>query len=235
MSGSLLDVDSILLDIMERLQELASNYPLDFVADFFDFIILSVGLYRFKDLRWEMRFLVGYFFCAFIKDIISLYYAYYKMSNFYIYNIYSFIEIFFISAAYVFAFNKLFQKKSTLCIGVFSLILNAYFFSLEELSAINFTIFRIFTIIIVLMHFVSLLSEMRIKNIANYSMFWVSSGLLIYAAGTLFTFLFIKYLYTVSRDTRNLFIDSTQVLYILFCLFALIGFLVSKHDKENFE
>ncbi|WP_128544907.1 hypothetical protein [Larkinella soli] len=219
---------------MERLQELASNYPLDFVADFFDVFILTIGLYKFKNLSWEMRFFVGYFFCTFIKDLISLYFAYYKWTNFYIYNIYSFFEIFFITAAYIAVFKKPYQKKITAYIGGISVILNAFFFSFEELSALNFTIFRIFTIIMVLMHFVTLLSEMTVKNIAYYSMFWISSGLLLYATGTLFTFLFIKYLYTVSRETRNFFLDSTQVLYILFCLFSAVGFYFSRYDRENF-
>lgn len=218
---------------MERLQELASNYPLDFVADFFDVFILIIGLYLFKNLRREMRFLVGYFMCTLIKDFISLYFAYYKWSNFYIYNIYTFTEIIFISAVYASVFTNAFQKRRIIVIGACSLLLNAFFFSFEELSAVNFTVFRISTIIMVLLHFVALLSEMRVKNIARYSMFWVSSGLLIYATGTLFTFLFIKYLYTVSKETRNFFIDSTQVLYIVFCLFSLIGFLFSKHDKDN--
>ncbi|GAB3315931.1 hypothetical protein GCM10027299_05550 [Larkinella ripae] len=218
---------------MDRLQELASTYPLDFIADFFDLIVLAVGLYQFKNLRREMKFFVGYFICTLIKDFISLYFAYYKWSNFYIYNIYTFFEILFISAVYLSVFANPVQKRTVLLVGIISLLFNALFFSFKELSAVNFTVFRIATIIMVLLHFVTLLSEMRIKKIAVYSMFWVSAGLLIYATGTLFTFLFIKYLYTVSRETRNLFIDSTQIFYILFCLLSLVGLLFSKYDKEN--
>jgi ABC-type dipeptide/oligopeptide/nickel transport system permease component len=67
-------------------------------------------------------------------------------------------------------------------------------------------------------------------------MFWITSGLLIYTAGTFFIFLFGEYIYNpkeVSDDVFDFFWNTSQLLFMIFCLFFSVGLWFGRYDHEN--
>lgn len=67
-------------------------------------------------------------------------------------------------------------------------------------------------------------------------MFWVSVGVLLYAAGTLFMYLFSEYIFTpkASDELFDIYWGITQIVSIIFCLTTSLGVWVSKYDSENY-
>ncbi len=78
---------------------------------------------------------------------------------------------------------------------------------------------------------------MRVKNITKHSMFWFTSGLLIYSTGTFFIMLFSEYWYKdinkVSAEVFDKYWNASQVLFIIFCFFSAHGLWLSKYEQEN--
>lgn len=78
---------------------------------------------------------------------------------------------------------------------------------------------------------------MRVKSITRYSMFWFTSGLLIYSAGTFFIVLFSEYWYKdinkVPAEVFDRYWNASQALFIIFCLLSAYGLWTSKYDQEN--
>ena len=66
-------------------------------------------------------------------------------------------------------------------------------------------------------------------------MFWLGSGLLLYGAGTFLFALFSRVLFLtiVPNDVFDAFWNTQQMLFIVFCLFATIGFWVSRYENRQ--
>ena len=111
------------------------------------------------------------------------------------------------------------------------------FYKSNEVSAVSLSTFRLFAIVLTLAYFSKVVMDMRVKNIMKYSMFWFTSGLLIYAAGTFFIVLLSEYWYQdinkVPIEVFDKYWNASQILLILFTILSAIGLWFSKYDKEN--
>ncbi|GAB2520730.1 hypothetical protein GCM10027085_08350 [Spirosoma aerophilum] len=116
-----------------------------------------------------------------------------------------------------------------------SFVSNIYFYTQKDFSIGNFTIVRVYGIVVTMTFFERVLSELTIRNILAYSMFWVNSGLLLYFCGTFFIFLLSdKVLSSKAKpDIFQQYWDTNLIFYILFCLLASIGIWLSKYDQVN--
>lgn len=212
-------------------------YPIAFVAELITLLPIVIGLFRLSYNKKQVGLLILFFLCVFIRDIISNIFANYGNNNLFIYNLFSFCELVFL--AFFFVNNpRIHSRKYRQVIiwgGGVALLLNSFFYSKNDFSVENFSIVRIYGLFLILLFFERVLSELTIKNIIIYSMFWVSTGLLLYFCGTFFIFLLSDKV--LSKDAKpevfQQYWDTNLVFYILFCVLASIGIWFSKFDQEN--
>jgi hypothetical protein len=74
-------------------------------------------------------------------------------------------------------------------------------FQTPHFSENAFILSRIYSIFLLLLFFYQLLREMKVPHLTQNSLFWFSSGGLLYYSGTLFPYLFIKYTFQNSDLT----------------------------------
>ena len=213
------------------------TYPIAFVAELITLLPIVVGLFRLNYNKYGVKLLILFFLCVFIRDITSNIYANHGDNNLFIYNLFSFFELIFLT---LFFLNnpRIHSRKYRQVIiwgGSLAVLINSFFYSRTDFSVGNFSIVRVYGLLLILLFFERVLSELTIKNIITYSMFWVSTGLLLYFCGTFFIFLLSDKV--LSKEAKpeifQQYWDTNLVFYILFCVLASIGIWFIKYDKEN--
>ncbi|MFN4147115.1 MAG: hypothetical protein ACK4GN_14915 [Runella sp.] len=63
----------------------------------------------------------------------------------------------------------------------------------KEFSDVAFMLSRVYSIVLFLLFFYRLLQQLTVPILTRYPLFWFSAGGLLYYAGTLFPYLFLKY------------------------------------------
>ena len=213
------------------------EYPVVSIAELITLLPILIGLFYFHSSKRDIRFLVIFFICFFIRDIFSNKLADVKETNLFLYNFFSFIELLFL--ALIFYANDRIHSvkyKRIIIIGVsLALIVNLFFYSTNDFSPGNFTIVRLYGIVITITFFGQILSEVSIKNILTYSMFWIVSGLLLYFCGTFFIFLLSDKVLSgkAKHEIFQQYWDTNLIFYIVFCLLSSIGIWLSKYDEKN--
>ncbi len=213
------------------------DYPVAFIAELVTLLPILIGLFRIRTFQYEIRFLVILFVLFFFRDIYSNVLASTKENNLFLYNLFSFFELAFIALIF-YSNSKIRSKRYRKIIlwGVLvSLVSNIYFYTEKDFSIGSFTIVRVYGILVTMTFFERVLSELTIRNILAYSMFWINSGLLLYFCGTFFIFLLSdKVLSSKTKpDIFQQYWDTNLIFYIFFCLLASTGIWLSKYDKEN--
>lgn len=222
---------------MEHLFTSFEEYPVAFIAEIITLLPLLTGLLFLKYTKNENKLLVAFFFLVFLRDISSNILAYSRTNNLFIYNLFSFVELIFL--ALLFYTNRRIAsttyRKAIIWGGLLAFLLNCLFYSTTDFSIGNFSTVRVYGLFLILIFFERVLAEMNVKNIVLYSMFWVSSGLLLYFCGTFFIFLLSDKV--LSKDARpDIFRQywyTNLIFYILFCVLASIGIWLSRYDEEN--
>lgn len=213
------------------------EYPIVSIAELITLLPILIGLFHFYSSKRDIKLLIIFFVCFFIRDILSNKLAYAKENNLFIYNLFSFVELSFL--ALIFYTNDKIHSvnyKRIIIIGFMSaLIINLFFYSTNDFSPGNFTLVRLYGMVITITFFGQILSEVNIKNILTYSMFWINSGLLLFFCGTFFIFLLSdKVLSTKAKpDVFQQYWDTNLIFYIVLCVLSSVGIWLSKHDEEN--
>ncbi len=222
--------------MIERLLLLFDKYPLDFISGFGGSLSILVGLIRYKYLTRSLKIILLFFLMYLIGDIYTIWLGLIKSNNLFILNLYPILGMLLLSASYFHIITSVPLKKFILTLaGLLSLIC-LIFFEYDSVSTIEFFVYKIYIMIVVLIHFNDVLSNLRVKNILLYSMFWISAALIIYAMGTFFTSLFSEVIFdaTVVNDaTFDRYWNLNNILFIIMVLLSSIGLWVSKCDREN--
>lgn len=216
--------------MLERIITYFSNYPLVLIVSLLPLlpIILAVGVRAYKDpiLKLLTIYLVTDLSCNIILFILSI--------NG-IYNIWL-INTFFLFEAIVFGFiyYKLFHSKSIKIFITIALLLatliTIFDFKTLEISPFATAFDKVLMIIFVFLHFNTILSEMKIKNILIHPPFWISVGVIIYAAGSFSIDLFSSYIFNDSDETFLFFLNMKRIVNIIFLLILSIAIWVKKYN-----
>ena len=219
----------------EALINLIIRYPLDFISQLFALLPVVIGLFHYKRLTVPMKWVVLFFATYFLKDSIAWVHSLKRESNLYLYNLLSFFEIGFVTIIYALSIPR--QSKKIALFAIFCLLANVIFYSKHEIGVGNLTVARLFIIIVVLVYFTHVLNESLIRNILKHDMFWVSAGLLVYAAGTFFIFLFGKDLFdfgnSTAYETFDFYWSFQEIIFIIFCVLATIGLRFSELGNRS--
>ncbi|MBN8825446.1 hypothetical protein [Spirosoma sp.] len=222
--------------MVEKFILLAQKYPLSLVQHILLILPVCIGLLRWKFLSQELKIITVFFLLYFSKETIALYFVLNRINSLGLENIFSCIQAIVLALMY----DKVILSKSkrkSIYIGLaIVLIINIITFKKAEISNIGNTVVRVYMIYIALNFFVWLLEQLKIRNVILYGMFWVSVGVLLYAAGTLFMYLFSEYIFTpkASDELFDIYWGITQIVSIIFCLTTSLGVWVSKYDSENY-
>ncbi|GAB3505191.1 hypothetical protein GCM10027341_36430 [Spirosoma knui] len=220
----------------EKLYEQIKEYPLDFISHFGSLLPIFVGLFNYRLIAKEQRVGLLLFSFYFIKDTYSLWLSLHHHNNLYIQNIQAIIELLLIGVLYSASFPSRGKKLTIMALVGVAIPILLFFYKPDAVSAEIQSIFRIFSIAVCLLYFNNLISRLVVRNILTYSMFWITSGLLIYTAGTFFIFLFGEYIYNpkeVSDEVFDFFWNVSQLLFMVFCLFFSVGLWLGQYDREN--
>lgn len=223
---------------MDRFFTSYQEYPVVSIAELITLLPIIIGLFSFYSSEYKIKFLVILFICFFVRDISSNILAYSKQNNLFLYNIFSIIELFFLALIF---FNdekvhSINYKRMIIWGVIVASCIDIFFYSKYDFSIGNFTVVRLYGLLVTVTYFVNILSELNVKNILTYSMFWINSGFLLYFCGTFFIFLLSDKVLSSKVDTKvfQQYWDTNLIFYIFFCLLASVGIWFSKYDKENF-
>jgi hypothetical protein len=180
----------------ERLFHLIEKYPLNLVSHLFSLLPIALGLALLNCLSTSYKIVLLLFALYFISDTYSLWLVMARVSTYPIQNLQPLFEIGIITAVYLNSFRKNETGKWIKLAAILSAFIIVFSYRQSTISTVGLTTQRLFETITVLLYFNKILIEARVKNILFHSMFWLSSGLLIYSAGTFFFSLFSSYLYS---------------------------------------
>ncbi|GAB3917032.1 hypothetical protein [Larkinella terrae] len=222
--------------MLEKLINHYSNYSVILAIEFVTLIPIIVGVIFIRHLNISMKFLLIYYIIVFIRDFISNVSAVYRINNHYLYNLSGFVEIITVGLIYYKAVDTIKSKKWIAILAGLSVFFGTFLWSSTEFSSGILTLADLCSMGISILYFNTLIAELKIINILKHSLFWVSSGLIVQAAGTFFIFLFAKTVFSenVEYSVFYFYWQVRQIMYIIFCVLSSIGFWVSKEDKYNY-
>ena len=223
--------------MFERLLFLCEKYPIDFISHLSSSLPIFTGILRFKYLSLTSKFILSLFTFFFVKDTIALWLSLKSLNNLYIQNIEVCVEIILTGLIFLYSFKKKNYTKVTVILTLICFVVVVIFYKGDSVSSVSLAVFRAFSIALSMLYFHRLLVDMQVRSITKHSMFWFTSGLLVYATGTFFSSLFIGYWYQsvdkVSAEVFDKYWNTGQILFVIFCLFSAYGLWVSKCDQEN--
>lgn len=226
-----------LIVMMERILHFFALYPIDFIAHIGSILPIIIGVLRYKYLTGNIKAIWFFFIVSFIKDSYSLLLIFTAPNNLYIQNIEPIYQTIIIGSIFYYSFDTSFTRRIITVSTVFCTLTTVLYYKDNEASSVSLSTFRLFAIVLALAYFGKVMMDMRVKNIMKHSLFWFTSGLLIYTAGTFFIMLLSEYWYQginkVPIDVFDKYWNSSQLLLVLFTLLSTVGIWFSKYDVDN--
>ncbi|GAB3643990.1 hypothetical protein GCM10027423_46270 [Spirosoma arcticum] len=221
----------------DRLLDLSKRFPLDFISYLGSSLPIIIGIIRYKYLRSNLKVVWLFFVVSFIKDTYSLTLIFAAQNNIYIQNVEPIYQTVLVGAVFYCSFESFYNRRLIAAFTVVCTLITLFYYKSSEVSSVSLSSFRLFAIILSLAYFSKVVMDMRVKSMMKHSMFWFTSGLLIYATGTFFIVLLSEYWYQdvnkVPIEVFDKYWNSSQLLLILFTIFSAIGLWFSKCDSEN--
>jgi len=156
-----------------------------------DGILVVVGLYVYKYLPKEMRILLFFFSTAVLINLISLYLALHYINNLWLFHIYTLLEYSLLMVVFSYWHKIIIIKKSLrVSILIFIIIWIIAKLILEDFNSFdNFTSSLISALLtIIAIYTLVRLAKDYPADIFKRPQFWVSTAVLIYYTGNIFTF-----------------------------------------------
>ena len=224
--------------MIQALKNLFAQYPLDFYSHFFLLLPVLIAIYRREYLTIIISIVVLYFAIRFIEESVFLYYAVKGKHMHSLNNGVLAVDILIVGELYYLTFkNNPIVKKITVFATAAAFLITLCNYMLNGPISVSNTIMRLLCILLAFAYFNKILSENRIRKIWLNTLFWVSSGFMIYCMGTFMRSLFSDYLLDpikTPNETYDTFLAMDQVLNIIKCILAAVGMWVSKSDRDNY-
>ncbi|MBC8151570.1 MAG: hypothetical protein H7Z72_01530 [Bacteroidetes bacterium] len=222
--------------MLERLESLATKYPIDIVAHLVILIPVLVGVARFSYLKRDMKLVMLFLIGDFSTETMSLLSMLRGGTTVHMLDIRASLNIALVTSIYGAALIRPRQQKIMVGVGILFFLFSVIAYSGRVVAPWSQTAFRVFAIGATLAYYNAILADLNLKKIHHHSMFWFTMGLLFYVGGTLFSMLFNQYLHDEATPAAisDQFTVLSQSLYIAFCLLATLGFWVSKYDLKNY-
>jgi hypothetical protein len=194
---------------------------------------LIVGLICSKYFKQSLKYLLFLVVISNISDVVSLVFAFERINNSLIINLYSVVEIVF----YILIYWKSFDSDRpnwtilTACLLTFMAVVAELIWGdvLVEPSNILMVNSSFSILLMSLFWYYTELKEIKYENILREPFFWVNSASLIYFASSLFLFLFSNYIFAISI-VRLWTIHN--VLHIIYFILITTGFWTQRRLQK---
>ncbi len=166
---------------------------------------IIVGSINIKELKGTpLIILLAYCLVFGCMEITSWYYALHGWQNHFVDNLVNYIDIFFIQYFYFCILNNPIHKKIIIAISVIALLVILYsnFGDFRDFNRIDSFAKSFVDMVIIftsLLFFYQLLNNLEVKNLFQYSYFWITTSILIYFSGVFFVNIFAEYI-TFNKD-----------------------------------
>ncbi|MDQ1087639.1 MULTISPECIES: hypothetical protein [unclassified Siphonobacter] len=196
------------------------------------FVLLPfiVGLLRFHYLKEDYKLLLGYLTASVLVETWGeITFFMNSKGNMIGYNIYTILEVTLLGLLYVkFIKTKLFKRIVLISIVAFDLLATVRcLIDPHAYDDLSWSLSNALLITYVLLFFYDLLKQPEIAVLTKYPMFWISAGILIFFSGTIFVFLFGKYI-IADMDTMGDLWDMIKWLNIFYNILLTIGLAQKK-------
>lgn len=207
-----------------------------FIAIPIELFALIAGTFYFKKIKKRFLFLYLFLIVAFITEISKpiLYYGYNVRHNLEISHYYFPLEFLFLALLYLRELGGFVKKKWLKgFIGFFMLycLINPIF--LQEYS--QYSQVRSYSSIILvvfsILYYYRVLTEAKIRKLANEPMIWINTAVLLYFAGSLFYNVLFTLILEYSREFSKLSASYFAVLNIVF--YVLIAISIVKAGRQQ--
>ncbi|UFH55683.1 hypothetical protein [Spirosoma sp. KNUC1025] len=223
--------------MLDRLLLLYEKYPLDFITHLSSSLPILFGIVRYKYLNTASKLIVSFFLFFFIKETYGTWLAVLKVNNYFLQNLETIAQTWIVLAIALLCFRTSGLKRLSVILGIICSIACIITYQSDAISSVSLSSFRLFAIFFCLAYFNKILIDIQVKNILLHTLFWFSTGLLIYSTGTFFIVLFSEYWYKdinkVPAEVFDKYWNVGQVLFIIFALLSALGLWTSKYDREN--
>lgn len=173
-------------------------YVLGYVSAIGTLVPFLFGIFRYKYLKPEYKWILLLFGLGSLTELISRIYAnLINPNNVWIFNVYQILETILIIVFYS-KMTKVKSKKRLLLI--FTLLFTAISIhhilntEISRLNDLSLSIESIVVVLLTILNFHSILKNQIYTNILAAPIFWINSGFLIFFSGNLFLHIFSKYL-----------------------------------------
>ncbi len=211
--------------IVDKFISYINKYPSTLIESFCVVVPILFGVFYLKNTYFYLRIIFFYCLMLLVMDL-PMWYLAIQGSNNYIWT--NFQEIF-SGIILIISFKYLKEKIPNKIIWlmtiflVFGVIIG---FKILVTSSLIFVINRIIYIILSFIFFYQLLNKLQIDNLLKYPPFWIISGLMMYACGTLLIFVFteITISYNNDKEVFDLFTRINDSFKVVFMLLISVGF-----------
>lgn len=220
--------------MIEKILKLATGYPIMALSTLMPLFIIFIAFQKQKRLDKQLKLVLGFAFFFFATDIPLWVTTGLGINNQKYYYIRELLNHLIIIGIYYFILDSAVKKRIIIIIKISLILIGVASIFFYKEDATQFTsIYKLGIIAVVFMHFHSIMSESKIKNLLIYPLFWISSGLLIFSCGSVLIVLFFNYTFiSPELSVFRLYSQFLDVLVILMFIFIGIGFINAQKKYE---
>lgn len=203
-------------------------------------IPLIIGIINIKAIMSTPLKIIFFYCCIYICfESVSWYYALHGWQNHFVENTVNYSDVIILGCFYVYILTNPLHKKiviGIIIIAVITLIISNVF-GIKDYNRID-SFAKSFTDVIIiflsLIFFYQLLNTLEIRNLFQYSYFWISTSLLIYFSGIFFINIFAEYITFNKDESIKFYWHIKEYLTIFHRIFIAIGLWFSTtHQQLN--
>jgi hypothetical protein len=172
-----------------------------------------------------------------VFEVIGWYYVLNHWHNHFLQNTMSYLDIIFLGLYFYLILEKRTIKIIVLILVIVTLTLTLWSHIVtgrdyNRLDSFALSVGGLSLIAMSLLFFYQLLNNLDVKNIFEYSHFWITCGILIFFSGAFFTFIFSEYIaFSLDKNITQYFQISAFLLFIQ-RIFLAIGLWFSKTPPQ---
>ncbi|MCH8904562.1 MAG: hypothetical protein IIA45_11685 [Bacteroidetes bacterium] len=192
---------------------------------------ITLSLVKFGKLTFPLKLLSTYLFLTMVLDIIVIFLARQGINNLFLFHLHTVLEVTAISLIYLQWFSnrrlwKIIIGTFVLLFSVFAVIDVVFIEGVHTFNSYPRGIAAVYFLSLCVALFLQMLSTLNVRQLERSSLFWINTGILIYAPGTLF--LFIVSNYTLGNTDDQYWIIHSILNLLLNLSFATAIWINSK-------
>jgi hypothetical protein len=210
------------------------NYIIE-IASFSVVLPLLPALTRFKQYPSELRWICNYVFIGALVELISHLLANARINNLFILHFYvplSFTALFFFYRQILKTrLRKWIWRGILIFFYLFTLIDSIWLEQLNEINTYTISLANTILITLAILSFYRISTELKVRSLETYPVFWINAGVLFYYSGSSLIFLLGISTHFLSKSIR-IYLWSVHALFTIL-MYVLISIGLWIHNKNK--